>query len=103
MDRPYFVHIIPPHFQRMHPVFQKNTMSNEEEKPSNKRQKTLFECNAVKKVTYDRKGKSVLTDFEPSEVKEMTGSVFGKGVPFKCVGCDGEFETSQGLSGHQLQ
>ena len=78
-------------------------MINEEDNQSKKGQKTLFECNAVKKVTYDCKGKSTLTDFEQTEVKEMTCSVFRKGVPFKCVGCDGEFITSQGLSGHQIR
>ena len=75
-------------------------MSNEQDKPLKKRQKTLFECNTVKKISYDCKGKSVLTDFEQLEVKEMTGSVFEKEIPFKCVSCNGKFATSQGLSGY---
>ena len=93
----------PPHCRSLYLVFDKHTMSNKEDKPSKKRQKTLFECNAVKKVTFDRKGKTVLTEFEKEEVKELTGSEFGKGVPFQCIGCNREFRTSQGLSGHQNQ
>ena len=78
-------------------------MSNNEDRTPKKRQKTLFECSAVKKVTYDRKGKKVLTEFEKAEVKEMTGSEFGKGMPFTCIGCNREFKSNQGLSGHQNQ
>ena len=64
----------PLHYRLLHWVFNKNTMSNEEDKLLKKRQKTLFECNTVKKVSYNCKEKSVLTDFEQLENKEMTST-----------------------------
>ena len=57
----------------------------------------------MKKVSYDRKGKRVMTNFEKEEVKDITGSEFGKGVHYHCIECGKDFRKSQGLKGHQIQ
>ena len=66
-------------------------------------QKTLFECNAIKKVSHDKKGKRILSDFNKNDIKDITGTEYGKGVPFLCEGCGKNFRNNQGLSAHKVQ
>ena len=67
------------------------------------KQQTLFEIKAVKKVSHDKRGNRVESDFKKEEVNPITGTVFGKGVTFQCGGCGKDFRNQQGLSGHQIQ
>ena len=56
------------------------------------KQMTLFECMAVNKICFDKKGREVRTDFCDDDVKMITGSVFHKRVPYTCKGCGSNFK-----------
>ena len=70
---------------------------------TSKKQVTLFDCKAVKKISHDRRGNTIKSDFVAEEIRDITGSEFGKGVSFICTGCGSSFMKKQGLCGHQVQ